>query len=103
MPTRPCGLETTPVGKGGESGRLGASVKRKDANVATSRNGLVGERTAANGTRRVNGNFSDEAYDALVELARAKSKTISDVLREAIAFEKYLKSGSGRAFAKKRL
>ena len=38
---------------------------------------------------RVNVNFSDNAYKALEELARAKDKSMSDVLRDAIALEKW--------------
>ena len=37
----------------------------------------------------VNVNFSDSAYQALEELARRKGKTIGEVLRDAIALEKW--------------
>jgi predicted transcriptional regulator len=40
-------------------------------------------------SHRVNVNFSDEAYRALKELARSKDKTISEVLRDAIALEQW--------------
>ncbi len=37
--------------------------------------------------RRVNVNFSDQAYETLEELARRSGKSMSDVLREAIALK----------------
>jgi len=37
--------------------------------------------------RRVNVNFSDEAYGTLDRLAKRKGKTMSEVLRDAIALE----------------
>jgi len=37
--------------------------------------------------RRVNVNFSDQAYDTLEELARHSGKSMSEVLREAIALK----------------
>lgn len=41
------------------------------------------------GTHRVNVNFSDDAYEALKEIARSRDKSISEVLRDAIALEKW--------------
>jgi predicted DNA-binding protein len=38
---------------------------------------------------RVNVNFSESAYKELTELAERKGKTVSDVLREAIALEQW--------------
>ncbi len=38
---------------------------------------------------RVNVNFSDDAYEELSELAQRKGKTISDLLRDAIALERW--------------
>ena len=38
---------------------------------------------------RVNVNFSDTAFKALEELSRAQDKSMSDVLRDAIALEKW--------------
>jgi predicted transcriptional regulator len=38
---------------------------------------------------RVNVNFSDDAYQALKEIARNRDKTISEVLRDAIALEQW--------------
>lgn len=38
---------------------------------------------------RVNVNFSDNAYKALQDLAVRKGKSMSDVLRDAIALEKW--------------
>lgn len=38
---------------------------------------------------RVNVNFSEEAYDELTELAQRKGKTLSDLLRDAIALERW--------------
>ena len=40
-------------------------------------------------THRVNVNFSDDAYEALKEIARRKGKSISEVIRDAIALEKW--------------
>jgi hypothetical protein len=40
--------------------------------------------------RRVNVNFSREAYDALLQLAEERGVTMSTVLRDAIAMEKWL-------------
>ena len=38
---------------------------------------------------RVNVNFSEDAYDELTELAQRKGKTVSDLLRDAIALERW--------------
>jgi hypothetical protein len=43
-------------------------------------------------THRVNVNFSDDAYAALRELARSRDKSISEVLRDAIALEQWYES-----------
>ncbi len=40
-------------------------------------------------THRVNVNFSDDAYETLKEIARNRNKTISEVLRDAIALEQW--------------
>jgi hypothetical protein len=48
----------------------------------TTRNSTDGTRT-----RRVNVNFSDQAYQTLERLARSTGKSMSDVLREAIALK----------------
>jgi hypothetical protein len=40
-------------------------------------------------THRVNVNFSDEAYEVLKEIARSRDKSISEVLRDAIALEQW--------------
>jgi predicted transcriptional regulator len=40
-------------------------------------------------THRVNVNFSDDAYEALKEIAHNRDKTISEVLRDAIALEQW--------------
>jgi hypothetical protein len=40
-------------------------------------------------THRVNVNFSDDAYNALREIASSRDKTISEVLRDAIALEQW--------------
>jgi predicted transcriptional regulator len=40
-------------------------------------------------THRVNVNFSDDAYEALKDIARSRDKTISEVLRDAIALEQW--------------
>lgn len=39
--------------------------------------------------RRVNVNFSPTAYSTLEKIAEEKGKTISEVLRDAIALEKW--------------
>jgi predicted transcriptional regulator len=43
-------------------------------------------------THRVNVNFSDDAYNALREIASSRDKTISEVLRDAIALEQWYES-----------
>lgn len=40
-------------------------------------------------THRVNVNVSDDTYKTLKEIARSKDKTISEVLRDAIALEQW--------------
>jgi metal-responsive CopG/Arc/MetJ family transcriptional regulator len=40
-------------------------------------------------THRVNVNFSESAYQALEDLAERKGKSMSEVLRDAIALEKW--------------
>jgi hypothetical protein len=40
-------------------------------------------------TRRVNVNFSEGAYQDLAQIAEKRQKKVSDVVREAIAFEKW--------------
>ena len=42
--------------------------------------------------RRVNVNFSPQAYSALEQLARQKGKTMSEVLRDAIALEQWFET-----------
>jgi uncharacterized protein YycO len=41
------------------------------------------------GVRRVQVNFSEGAYEDLVNIARQRNKKVSDVVREAIGFEKW--------------
>lgn len=48
---------------------------------------LKGERGRA--TRRVNVYFSDDAYEVLAEIAHRRGKSVSDVIRDAIALEKW--------------
>jgi predicted CopG family antitoxin len=38
---------------------------------------------------RVNVNFSEDAYEELAQIAKQRKKRVSDVVREAIAFEKW--------------
>ncbi|MCU1349662.1 MAG: hypothetical protein JWO56_2692 [Acidobacteria bacterium] len=38
---------------------------------------------------RVNVNFSEDAYRELTELAQRKGKTVSDILRDSIALERW--------------
>ena len=45
---------------------------------------------AAAGVRRINVNFSRSAYETLEQLAAAKGKSMSEVLRDAIQLEKWL-------------
>jgi predicted transcriptional regulator len=40
-------------------------------------------------THRVNVNFSEDAYEELAQIAKQRKKKVSDVVREAIAFEKW--------------
>jgi predicted transcriptional regulator len=40
-------------------------------------------------THRVNVNFSEGAYKDLAQIAEKRQKNVSDVVREAIAFEKW--------------
>lgn len=37
--------------------------------------------------RRINVNFTDEAYETLKELAKLRDKTFSDVIRDAVWLE----------------
>ncbi len=46
--------------------------------------------TQADATHRVNVNFSGEAYEALTQLSKAKGKSMSDVLRDAIVLDQWL-------------
>jgi Ribbon-helix-helix protein, copG family len=85
------------------------------------REGLVGSRTAdleeagtprgraagtprvPTGVRRVNVNFADSTYSVLEELARKRGKTMAEVLRDAIALEKWIddaRSEGGRLLIK---
>ena len=41
-------------------------------------------------TRRINISISDQAYETLDDIAKRKGKTISAVIRDALAFEKWL-------------
>ena len=41
-------------------------------------------------TKRINVSISDQAYVTLDELAKHKGKSISAVIRDAVAFEKWL-------------
>ena len=41
-------------------------------------------------TRRVNISISDQAYGIVDDIAKRKGKTISAVIRDALAFEKWL-------------
>lgn len=40
-------------------------------------------------THRVNVNFSEDAYEELRQIAERRQKNVSDVVREAIGFEKW--------------
>jgi hypothetical protein len=40
-------------------------------------------------THRINVNFSEDAYEDLTEIAEKRQKKVSEVVREAIAFEKW--------------
>ena len=51
-----------------------------------------GEQVAVEQMRRVNVNFSPQAYSALEQLARQKGKTMSEVLRDAIALEQWFET-----------
>jgi predicted CopG family antitoxin len=42
------------------------------------------------GVKRVNVDFSDEAYGELKRLATEQNKTISDVLRDALSLERWV-------------
>jgi hypothetical protein len=46
-------------------------------------------RTQAKRTHRINVNFSDAAYSTLETLARDQGKSMSEILRDAIALEKW--------------
>lgn len=56
----------------------------------------LGKEPTVTEQRRVNVNFSDSAYKTLEELARRKGKTMSEVLREAIALEKWFEDVQNR-------
>jgi predicted transcriptional regulator len=56
-------------------------------------------------THRVNVNFSDDAYKTLKEIASSRDKTISEVLRDAIALERWYeetKREGGRVIVERR-
>ena len=53
---------------------------------------LKEERRKTRKTHRVNVNFSDDAYNTLKEIASSRDKTISEVLRDAIALERWYES-----------
>jgi hypothetical protein len=44
----------------------------------------------ASGVRRVNVNFAESTYGILEELARKRGKSMAEVLRDAIALEKWI-------------
>ncbi|MGH2560411.1 MAG: hypothetical protein ACRDJH_15220 [Thermomicrobiales bacterium] len=46
----------------------------------------------AQDSRRVNVNFSGDAYDALEELARESGDTLSNVIRESIALKRWVRN-----------
>jgi hypothetical protein len=48
------------------------------------------ERKKGRATRRVNVNFSEEAYDALENLAKERGTTMAEVLRDAISLEQWV-------------
>lgn len=48
------------------------------------------ERKKNRSTRRVNVNFSEEAYEALESLARERGTTMAEVLRDAISLEQWV-------------
>jgi hypothetical protein len=50
----------------------------------TPKKGVSKERTS----RRVNVDFSNDAYEVLTNIANRKGKTVSGVLRDALALEK---------------
>jgi pyridoxal biosynthesis lyase PdxS len=51
--------------------------------------GNVAEAVRGERTRRVQVNFSENAFEELAEIAKRRNKKVSDVVREAIAFEKW--------------
>jgi metal-responsive CopG/Arc/MetJ family transcriptional regulator len=55
-------------------------------------------------TPRVNVNFSKDAYEELEEIAEKRNKNVSDVVREAIGFEKWYQDvveGGGHVLVKR--
>jgi predicted CopG family antitoxin len=49
----------------------------------------MGEVVKEKRAHRVNVNFSEDAYEELAQIAKRRKKNVSDVVREAIAFEKW--------------
>lgn len=47
-------------------------------------------------THRVNVNFSEAAYKTLEDLARSQGKSMSEVLRDAIALEQWFQQTQSR-------
>jgi metal-responsive CopG/Arc/MetJ family transcriptional regulator len=47
-------------------------------------------REARTGSRRVNVSFSEHVYEMLEELAEKKGKSMTDILRDAVALEAWL-------------
>ena len=59
--------------------------------MSTGRSGtLEDEAKLAPGTKRVNVNFSQEAYQTLADLAAAKNLPMSEILRQAISLTKFV-------------
>jgi predicted DNA-binding protein len=79
---------------------LGGAVQSTTTATATT---LAAADPATGGVKRVNVNFAQEAYETLLKLAEAKGTTMSAILRDAIALEKWFTEeirNGGRIYVK---
>jgi hypothetical protein len=84
-------------------------LRLEDVDWAVSRGAegkeALGSRSSTSASRRLNVVFSEAAYDALKELADQSGKTISDVVRDAIALQRWfndVRKGGDRVLVEER-
>jgi hypothetical protein len=69
---------------------LKAGSRSVDGNERRGTSGFGLDTKETGAAHRLNVNFSGEAYDTLVQLAKARGTSMSEVLRAALALEKWL-------------